>query len=111
MNSPIAGMTLAQLFATTGSGAAFLAMFPHADGHQIATYFLVVGGTKIVFAAADGIGHALKHGLSYVLLNWMGAPTEVIHAEEKRTRARVARASRKTKSNDTDAGDNALYRN
>ncbi|MGF6978248.1 hypothetical protein QFZ94_006763, partial [Paraburkholderia sp. JPY465] len=51
MHSPISGTTIAQLFATAGSGAAFFALFPHPDLGQIATYFLVVGGTKIVFGA------------------------------------------------------------
>ncbi|HKR43336.1 MAG TPA: hypothetical protein VJU59_27245 [Paraburkholderia sp.] len=91
MNSPIAGSTLAQLFAVTGSGAAFLAYFPHPGWPEITTYFLVVGGTKIVFGAADGIGYALKHGLAHVLLKWMGAPTNIIQAEEDRTRAREAK--------------------
>lgn len=93
MNSPISGTTLMQLFAATGSGAAFLANFPHPDGGQIATYFLVVGGTKVVFAAADGIGYALKHGLAYLLLKWMGAPIEFLEAEKKK--AQPAKAERR----------------
>ncbi|MEX4004163.1 hypothetical protein AB4Y38_35365 [Paraburkholderia sp. EG285A] len=93
MNSPISGTTLAQLFAQSGSGAAFLAMFPHPDVGQITTFILVVGGTKIVFAAADGIGYALNHGLRHVLLKWMGVPLAVVEAEEKRTLARKAKAA------------------
>lgn len=47
MNSPISGATLAQLFATTGSGAAFLAYFPHPDGAQIATFFVLSAGQRL----------------------------------------------------------------
>lgn len=97
INSPISGTTLAQLFASTGSGAAFLAYFPHPDVGQIATYFAVVGGTKIVFGAADGIGYALKHGLAFNLLRWMGAPTSIIKAEFDRTEARIERVRKASK--------------
>jgi phospholipase C len=108
MHSPIAGTTLAQLFAHSGSGAAFLAAFPHPDAGQIATYFLVIGGTKIVIGAADGIALALKHGLSYLLLKWMGAPTEIIAAEAQRATKRrggkKARTEKKGGRGKTEAG-------
>ncbi|MEX3935904.1 hypothetical protein AB4Y32_29630 [Paraburkholderia phymatum] len=97
MNSPIGGTTLAQLFATSGSGAAFLAMFPHPDAGQIAIYFLVVGGTKIVFGAAAGIGQALEHGLKYKLLKWMHAPTEIVYGQNKKATGREKTSAEKKK--------------
>lgn len=48
--------------------------FPHPDVGHITLYFLLIGGTRIVLGAADGISIALKQGLSYILLKWMGVP-------------------------------------
>ncbi|MGF6978107.1 hypothetical protein QFZ94_006622, partial [Paraburkholderia sp. JPY465] len=48
----------------------------------------------------DGVGYALKHGLSHTLLKWMGAPTEIVDAEEKRAKTRRARANAMRKSDD-----------
>lgn len=104
MHSPIEGTTLAKLFATTGSGAAFLAYFPHPDFGQIATFFLVVGGTKIVLGAADGIGYALRHGLAYVILKWMGAPIEIVEAEKQKVVARNRKADAQKKVGTPGAG-------
>jgi hypothetical protein len=104
MHSPIEGTTLAHLFATTGSGAAFLAYFPHPDLGQIATYFLVVAGTKIVFGAAEGIGYALKHGLAYMILKWMGAPTEIVEAELQKVAVRNRKATAQKQPSSRRAG-------
>jgi hypothetical protein len=84
MNSPIVGTTLNGLWKAAGGGAALLSTFPNIDGRTVALYFLVVGGTRIVLLASDGIGYALKHGLAYVLLKWMGAPTEFVEQENKK---------------------------
>lgn len=77
MNSPVSGSSLLQMVTATGSGAAFMAAFPHADLGHITIYFLMIGGTRIVLGAADGISLGLKQGLSYLLLKWMGVPTTV----------------------------------
>jgi hypothetical protein len=73
MNSPISGSTLANMVGA-GGGAAFITMFPHPDAGQIALYFLMLGGTRIVLGAADGVSLALREGLSSMLLKWMGVP-------------------------------------
>ena len=63
MNSPVSGSTLLQMVTATGGGAAFMAAFPSADATHIAIYFLMIGGTRIVLGAADGISIGLKQGL------------------------------------------------
>src|SRR5262249_37603381 len=70
-NSPLTGSTISQLVAA-GGGAGFLAAFAHPDFHHLVLYFAVLGGTRIVIGAADGISIALKQGLSQKLLDWMG---------------------------------------
>jgi hypothetical protein len=88
MNSPISGSTLAQLVGAAGWGtaAAFMAAFPNPDVGHVMIYFVLVGGTRIVLGAADGISIALKQGLSHILLKWMGAPASTA-SELKRTRS------------------------
>ncbi len=75
MNSPLSGSTLGQLVAAAGGGAAFMAACPHPDAGHITLYFVLIGGTRIVLGAADGISIALRQGLSHILLKWMGVPT------------------------------------
>ena len=87
MNSPVSGSSLLQMVTAVGSGAAFMAAFPHADVSQITLYFLMIGGIRIVLGAADGISIALKQGLSHVLLKWMGVPTTVASAQKRRRKS------------------------
>jgi len=75
MNSPLTGASLGQLVTAAGGGAAFMAAFPDADARHVTLYFLLIGGTRIVIGAADGVSIALKQGLSHLLLKWMGVPT------------------------------------
>jgi len=87
MNSPLTGSSLSQLVTAAGGGAAFMAALPHDLGH-ITLYFLVVGGTRIVLGAADGISIGLKQGLSHVILKWMGVPRS--SATPKKRKAKPA---------------------
>ena len=87
MNSPLTGSSLSQLVTAAGGGAALMAAFPHDLGH-ITLYFLVVGGTRIVLGAADGISIGLKQGLSHVILKWMGVPRN--SATPKKRKAKPA---------------------
>ena len=74
MQSPLIGKTLAELAKAAGGGVAFYSMFPHPGPGEIAIFFLLLGGTRIILGASDGIAFALKHGLSHLLLKWMGVP-------------------------------------
>ena len=85
MNSPLTGSSLLQLVTAAGGGAAFMAAFPHDLGH-ITLYFLVVGGTRIVLGAADGISIGLKQGLSHVILKWMGVPRTAATPTKKKAK-------------------------
>ena len=94
MNSPPVLTSLAKLFGTAGSGAAFLAYIPHPEVGQIVAYFLIIGGTKIVLGAADGISDGLKIGLRHLVLRMTGAPRDILEsekrsAEQKRTAAQA----------------------
>jgi hypothetical protein len=93
MDSPLSGSTLAQMVAAAGGGAAFMTAFPHPDVGHITLYFLLIGGTRIVLGAADGISIGLRQGLSHILLKWMGVP-----ASKATTRKRSAASSRRTAS-------------
>ena len=64
MNSPVSGSTLLQMVTAAGGGAAFMAAFPNPDASHITIYFLMIGGTRIVLGAADGVSIALKQGVS-----------------------------------------------
>jgi len=86
MNSPLTGSSLLQLVTAAGGGAAFMAAFPHDLGH-ITLYFLVVGGTRIVLGAADGISIGLKQGLSHVILKWMGVPQATATAKKRKAKS------------------------
>ena len=83
MESPVSGATLLQMVTTAGAGAAFMTAFPHDAGH-ITLYFLLIGGTRIVLGAADGISLALKQGLAHILLKWMGVPAAVSSPRKKK---------------------------
>ena len=85
MNSPLTGSSLLQLVTAAGGGAAFMAAFPHDLGH-ITLYFLIVGGTRIVLGAADGISIGLKQGLSQVILKWMGVPKAVASPRKRKAK-------------------------
>jgi hypothetical protein len=89
MNSPLSGSTLGQMVAAAaGGGAAFMAAFPipHLDVGHITLYFVLIGGTRIVLGAADGISIALRQGLPHILLKWMGVPATAA-TSRKRKRA------------------------
>ena len=86
MNSPLTGSSLLQLVTAAGGGAAFMAAFPHDLGH-ITLYFLVVGGTRIVLGAADGISIGLKQGLSHVILKWMGVPRTTATPKKRKAKS------------------------
>jgi len=87
MNSPLSGSTLGQLVAAAGGGAAFMAAFPHPDVGHITLYFVLIGGTRIVLGAADGISIALRQGLSHILLKWMGVPTTRATSQKRKKAA------------------------
>jgi hypothetical protein len=84
MNSPVSGSTLLQMVTAAGGGAAFMAAFPHAELGHITLYFLMIGGTRIVLGAADGIAIGLKQGLSQVILKWMGVPRETANPSKRK---------------------------
>jgi hypothetical protein len=93
MNSPVSGSSLMQMVTAAGSGAAFMAAFPHTDLGHITLYFLMVGGTRIVLGAADGIALGLKQGLAYILLKWMGVPKTVASPGKRKAKKPIADAS------------------
>jgi hypothetical protein len=93
MNSPVSGSTLLQMVTAGGGAAAFMAAIPNADARHITLYFLMIGGTRIVLGAADGISIALKQGLSHILLRWMGVPTTVASARKRKAKSQDADAS------------------
>ena len=74
MQSPLTGKTLQEIVKAAGGGVAFYSIFPHPGPGEIAIFFLLLGGTRIILGASDGIAFALKHGLSHLLLKWMGVP-------------------------------------
>ena len=74
MQSPLIGKTLAELAKAAGGGVAFYSMFPHPGVGEVAIFFLLIGGTRIIFGTSDGIANGLKHGLSYRIQKWMGVP-------------------------------------
>jgi hypothetical protein len=84
MNSPLSGSTLLQMVTAAGGGAAFMAAFPNADAAHITLYVLLVGGTRIVLGAADGVSIALKEGLSHILLKWMGASATTASSRKRK---------------------------
>jgi hypothetical protein len=85
MNSPLTGSSLLQMVTAAGAGAAFMAAFPHADAGHVTLYFLMIGATRIVLGAADGISIGLKQGLSHVILKWMGVPQTVASPRKRKT--------------------------
>ena len=93
MNSPVSGSSLLQMVTAAGSGAAFMAAFPHADLGHITIYFLMIGGTRIILGAADGISLGLKQGLSHLLLKWMGVPTTVASPKKRKAKKPPSDAS------------------
>ena len=93
MNSPVSGSTLLQMVTATGGGAAFMAAFPSADATHIAIYFLMIGGTRIVLGAADGISIGLKQGLSHIFAEVDGRANNYRQC----TQAKKATPSRSTK--------------
>jgi hypothetical protein len=86
VNSPMSGSSMLQMVTAAGSGAAFMAAFPHADLGHVTLYFLMIAGTRIVLGAADGISIGLKQGLSHILLKWMGVPTTVASPKKRKTK-------------------------
>jgi hypothetical protein len=92
LNSPLSGSTLGQMVTAAGGGAAFMAAFPHPDVGHITIYFVLIGGTRIVLGAADGISIALRQGLSYILLKWMGVPATAATPRKRKASASGAEA-------------------
>lgn len=84
MNSPLSGSTLQQMVEAAGGGAAFMAVFPYLDVGHITLYFVLIGGTRIVLGAADGISIALRQGLSHILLKWMGVPSTTATSRKRK---------------------------
>jgi hypothetical protein len=84
MNSPLTGSTLMQMVTAAGGSAAFMATGLNVDLKYISLYFLLIGGTRIVLGAADGISTALKMGLQHILLDWMGVPPTVASARKRK---------------------------
>jgi hypothetical protein len=93
MNSPISGASIMQMVTAAGSGAAFMAAFPHPDLGQVTIYFLLIGSTKIVLGAADGISMGLKQGLSHLILKWMGVPASAANPKKQTTKRASKSAS------------------
>lgn len=87
MNSQLSGSTLGQMLTAAGGGAAFMAAFPHPDVGHITLYFVLIGGTRIVLGAADGISIALRQGLSHILLKWMGVPATAATSRKRKSSA------------------------
>jgi hypothetical protein len=85
MNSPLSGSTLSQLVAT-GAGSAFIVAVSTPDVGKILLYFGLLGDTRIVLGAADGISLALKQGLSHILLKWMGVPPTVANPRKRKNK-------------------------
>jgi hypothetical protein len=91
MNSPISGKTLAELVAAAGGSTAFMATFSTVDATHVSIYFLLIGGTRIVLGAADGISEALQYGLRHILLTAMGVPAIAAgSARQKKVRSEPA---------------------
>lgn len=86
MNSPLSGSSLLQMVTAAGSGAAFMAAFPHPDLGHVTLYFLMIAGTRIVLGAADGVSIGLKQGLSHLILKWMGVPKTVASPKKRTTK-------------------------
>ena len=86
MNSPISGLSLSQMVTSAGSGAAFMVAFPHHTLGNITLYFMMIGGTRIVLGAADGISAGLRQGLTQIILRWMGVPKN--EANPKKTKSK-----------------------
>jgi hypothetical protein len=92
MHSPVSDETLLHMIAAAGSSAALMAsIHPVSLATAIPLYFLVIGGTRIVVGAADGIAIALREGISTILLKWMGVP-------RPRTPKKSVRGERRTKN-------------
>jgi hypothetical protein len=91
MNSTLTGSTLSQMLVTAGGSAGFIAAIPHADVKTVLLYFAVIGGTKIVMAASDGVSTALKQGLTYHLLKWMKVPENVASVRKAREAPKAVR--------------------
>ena len=64
-----------------------MAAFPHPDVGHITLYFVLIGGTRIVLGAADGVSIALRQGLSHILLKWMGVPTTTATSRKRKKAA------------------------
>jgi hypothetical protein len=86
MNSPLSGSTLGQMVAAAGGGAVMAALL-HPDVAHITLYFVLIGGTRIVVGAADGISIALRQGLSHLLLKWMGVSATVATSRKRKKAA------------------------
>jgi len=86
MNSPVSGSSLLQMVTAAGAGAAFMAAFSHPDLGRITVYFLIIGATRIVLGAADGIAIGLKQGLSHLILRWMGVPPQVANPTKRKSK-------------------------
>lgn len=86
LNSPLTGSTLMKIVGAAGGSAAFMGVV-NADIEHIALFFFLIGGTRIVLGAADGISSALKTGLEQVLLDWMGVPARVASARKRKAGA------------------------
>jgi hypothetical protein len=93
--SPIKGVTLSDLLALAGGIDFQTVHLSHIGGREVVLALLTAAGCKIVFAAADGISVALRHGLSYYLLRWTGVPE---HFAMEHARKEVRRSRQKPKS-------------
>jgi hypothetical protein len=93
--SPIKGTTLSNLLALAGGIDLQTVHMTHLGQREVVLALLTAAGIKIVFGAADGVSYALKNGLSYYLLRWMGVP-EKFAIEHARKEVRRARARQKS---------------
>src|ERR1700761_6072492 len=72
------------MVAAAGGGGAFMAAFPNTDFQHVIIYFLLIGGTRIVLGASDGVSIALKRGLSHILLKWMDVPLTIANTAKQK---------------------------
>jgi hypothetical protein len=89
--SPMRGSTLADLMALAGGIDFQTVHLTHLGGREIVLALLTAAGCKIAFGIADAITYALRNGLSYYLLRWMGVP-ETFAIEHARKQLRRFRA-------------------
>ena len=83
MNSPLSGMSMSQMVEGASSTAAFLAVFQHGVGmHEIALWFLFVGGTRLIVGATDSCVTGLKKIVPHFMLKWTGVPDKISRTKD-----------------------------